>query len=309
VSKVIILTGLPASGKTTWAITYMQTHPNTKRVNKDDLRAMIDDSEYSGDKEKFILQIRDTIILTMLKKGFDVIVDDTNLSPKHVNRIKAITPNTTEIIINDEFLNISMSDCIIRDQQRDNPVGTKVIERMYNQFLSKRVMSKEEKSRIWFETNTRKKIEYIPYDDNLEDCIIVDIDGTLALHNGRSPFDLTRVLEDLPNIPVINLVHKYYYVTTIVKTTKILLVSGREDTVQVREDTVEWLKNYGISFNALYMRPEGDYRKDVIIKKEIYEEYIEKKYNVLFVLDDRNQTIKGWRELNLPAFQVAEGNF
>ena len=304
--KVIVLKGLPASGKTTWAKEYMQTHPNTKRVNKDELRAMIDDSVYNGDKEKFILQIRDTIILASLMKSFDIIVDDTNLSQKHINRIKANVPNKTEIIVNEEFLRIPLSECIIRDGQRDNPVGAKIIQRMYDQFISKQSMSREEKSKIWFETNSKNRIDPIPYEIGLSDCIIVDIDGTIALHDGRSPFDYSKVSTDLPNFPVINIVIAYKHGELI---DKVFIVSGREGTVQVRVDTEEWLNKYSIPCDALLMRSEGDYRKDVVVKKEIYVREIKGKYNVLFVLDDRNQTVAGWRELGLPCFQVAEGNF
>jgi hypothetical protein len=57
------------------------------------------------------------------------------------------------------------------------------------------------------------------------------------------------------------------------------------------------------------MRAEGDTRKDSIIKEEIYRAEIENKYNVLFVLDDRNQVVELWRRLGLTCLQVAEGNF
>jgi hypothetical protein len=57
------------------------------------------------------------------------------------------------------------------------------------------------------------------------------------------------------------------------------------------------------------MRKRGDKRKDVIVKKEIYEKFIKDNYEVFFVLDDRDQTVKGWRDLGLKCFQVAEGNF
>lgn len=305
-SKVIILKGLPASGKSTWSREYMASHPNTKRVNKDDLRAMIDNGVWDRDREKFILQIRDDIILQSLKKSFDVIVDDTNLSPKHINRIKATTPNTAEIVINDEFLDVSLVECIQRDQDRENSVGRKVIEGMYNQFLSKNPMSREEKSQVWFKTFTDRTVEYVPYDVNLEDIIICDIDGTIALKGDRSPFDYTRVKEDLPHEPVIAFIKEYAYREIV---SHIIMVSGREGTDQVRLDTLDWLDRYEIPYYDLLTRKAGDYRKDVIIKTEIYEEHIKGKYNVLFVLDDRNQTVAGWRKLGLPTFQVAEGDF
>ena len=57
------------------------------------------------------------------------------------------------------------------------------------------------------------------------------------------------------------------------------------------------------------MRKKDDFRKDSIIKKEIFENEINPKYNVLFVYDDRNQVVKTWRELGVKVFQVEEGNF
>ncbi len=57
------------------------------------------------------------------------------------------------------------------------------------------------------------------------------------------------------------------------------------------------------------MRQEGDTRKDVLVKQEIYEREIKGRYNVLFVLDDRQQVVDGWRALGLTVFQVAPGDF
>ena len=38
--KIIILKGIPASGKSTFAKEYIQTNPNFRRVNRDELRTM-----------------------------------------------------------------------------------------------------------------------------------------------------------------------------------------------------------------------------------------------------------------------------
>lgn len=57
------------------------------------------------------------------------------------------------------------------------------------------------------------------------------------------------------------------------------------------------------------MRPEGDIRKDSIVKREIFENYIRDYYNIQFVLDDRNQVVEMWRSLGLKCLQVAEGDF
>jgi hypothetical protein len=55
------------------------------------------------------------------------------------------------------------------------------------------------------------------------------------------------------------------------------------------------------------MRPENDYRKDTIIKKEIYENDIKNNYNVLSVYDDRLSVCEAWHELGLFVFNVNQG--
>jgi hypothetical protein len=53
----------------------------------------------------------------------------------------------------------------------------------------------------------------------------------------------------------------------------------------------------------------ADMRKDAVIKQELFDKYVAGKYNVLFVLDDRNQVVDFWRSIGLTCFQVNYGNF
>lgn len=73
--------------------------------------------------------------------------------------------------------------------------------------------------------------------------------------------------------------------------------------------TEKWLRGNDITYGMLLMRPEGDIRKDSIVKREIFENYIRDYYNIQFVLDDRNQVVEMWRSLGLKCLQVAEGDF
>ena len=57
------------------------------------------------------------------------------------------------------------------------------------------------------------------------------------------------------------------------------------------------------------MRKTGDNRKDAIVKREIYETHIKDKYQVDYVLYDRNQVVEMWRSLGLTCLQVADGDF
>jgi hypothetical protein len=135
---------------------------------------------------------------------------------------------------------------------------------------------------------------------------MVDLDGTLCLHNGRSPYDETRVGEDLPNPPVLATVGAFYD-----KGYEILFCSGRSE--DCREATELWLLKTGVGFfrpmTNLYMRASGDKRKDAIVKREMFDAHIRDHYDVAFVLDDRQRVVNGWREIGLTVFQVSEGDF
>ena len=88
----------------------------------------------------------------------------------------------------------------------------------------------------------------------------------------------------------------------------VILFSGRDETC--RNLTQEWLIENGVHYDDLFMRPKNDNRKDSLVKKELYEQHIKESYDVLFVLDDRNQVVDMWRkDLDLPCFQVNYGNF
>ncbi|MFJ5071267.1 AAA family ATPase [Kitasatospora sp. NPDC088556] len=73
--------GLPASGKTTWARNWAAENRTVRVcVNRDDLGATLDSSEYvKGVTEKRVMAVRDATILKLLGQGYDVVCDDTNL--------------------------------------------------------------------------------------------------------------------------------------------------------------------------------------------------------------------------------------
>lgn len=134
--KVIITRGLPSSGKSTWSKELIAKNPSQyKRINKDDLRSMLDGGKWSRDNEKMVLQVRDQLILLALEGGKHVIVDDTNLAPKHEVHIRELVKGKAEVVIQD-FTDVPLEECIRRDSARPVSVGEKVIRDMWRQFLA-----------------------------------------------------------------------------------------------------------------------------------------------------------------------------
>jgi uncharacterized HAD superfamily protein len=151
--------------------------------------------------------------------------------------------------------------------------------------------------------NNFLKVEIeLEWNSSFETCVICDIDGTLAHMDGRSPYDYTKVETDTVDRTISTLVNDLSGLGY-----KIILLSGRDGSC--RDKTEAWLSENMIPYDHLYMRAAGDKRKDYVIKRELYNQHIFTKYNVLFVLDDRNQVVDMWRDNGLKCLQVAEGNF
>ena len=100
---------------------------------------------------------------------------------------------------------------------------------------------------------------------------------------------------------IASLVERYQEDTTII------VLTGRDGSC--KQLTIDWLTDNGIVYDEIYTRAEGDERKDSIIKRELFDNHIRGRYNVEFVLDDRNQVVEMWRQMGLKCLQVAEGNF
>jgi hypothetical protein len=145
---------------------------------------------------------------------------------------------------------------------------------------------------------------YTP-DPTLSPAWLVDVDGTLALRregpDARSPYDWHRVAEDLPNVPVVELV------TALDSRNFIVVMSGRDECC--RPDTERWLTMHLSSWTELHMRPAGDMRRDAIVKEELFWAHVAGYWNVVGVIDDRRQVVAMWRGLGLMCAQVAPGDF
>jgi hypothetical protein len=284
-----ILVGPPGSGKSTYAQTLEKKE--VVRISQDD----------QGKEGHFKL------FKQALEQGSDVVVDRMNFNAQQ--RIKYLTEakNRGYRTIATTFY-IPKSICYDRCIERQGHPTIKDQEsagRALSTFFSKFEFPS-------IEEGFDELVEVLWTDENKQLAIISDLDGTLCdidhrLHlvKGEGKKDWKSFFENLiydkPNLWCQDIIHRYKQDTVIV------LCSGRPDNY--KKLTEEWLYENNVEYDKLFMRPRNDMRQDALIKKIIYKFEINTRYDILFVLDDRQTVINGWRDLGLVALQCAPGHF
>jgi len=309
--KLTITRGLPASGKSTWAREQLRTVAlRAARVNRDDLRrTMHDGFSGAGWAERQVTVAQHAAIAALLRAGVDVICDDTNLWSRVVRDLVDLAADCHAEFVVQDFTDVPMAVCVERDRLRSpaDRVGEQVIRDMHRRYLADRPsplpIPRSTRRPVDVADETRFSAQVYRPRPGLPEAILVDIDGTVALLDGRDPWDMRRVGDDRPNRAVITAVRAMHAFGH-----QIVYCTGRTDNG--RAATEAWLKRHvDVPFDALFMRRTGDTRRDSVVKAEIFDREIRHRFLITGVFDDRAQVVRMWRSLGLTVFQVADGNF
>ena len=304
IPTVHLMTGLPASGKSTHARKLMaEAGGRMRRVSLDDLRLMLDDNpggrRLTYAHEETVLAVQDAAVLAAVKGGFDIVVDNTHLKATIPNRLKKLVNGQAVFEVHD-FTDIDVEECVRRDAARPNPVGEGHIRAMNLRLRSAR-------SSGWRLTaamlNDIAPIQPYVADWSLPAAVLCDIDGTLAGRGARGPYELEKCELDAL-IPATAHALKAF----AAQGDRIILLSGRGE--EVRAHTERWLAANGVRYDEMWMRAAGDQRGDDTVKGELFDAHIRHRYAARVVLDDRDRLIALWRDrLGLPCWQVDYGDF
>jgi predicted kinase len=304
-STLIMMRGVPGSGKTTRALELISQNKGMVRVNRDDIRLELwglrkgapanEYEKYRSREKSEIIPERNRRITEALLAGKSVVVDDTNLTENHEKQLRALA-ESCDAQFQIRRLDTPLDKCIRRNAAR--PDGERVPEDVIRQ------MQKQ--------LDAASQPTFAPYvgQAGLPEVAICDLDGTAALFTkaDRNPYDCSRADEiDKPNYAVRSALTGLYSTGNV---DEVIYLSGRSD--KFRPQTERFLRKHGFPRThdlKLYMRKEGDFRKDWIVKGELFDAHVRGKYNVLLMLDDRNQVVDFWRSLGLTCFQVAPGAF
>lgn len=150
----------------------------------------------------------------------------------------------------------------------------------------------------------------------MQNVIVFDLDGTLALTEHRNHFLDGEVknwkgffeacVDDKPNHPVIetlvSLRNRGFF---------IIVATGRSE--DVRHQTTKWLADNVPGFRdqpfPVHMRDSGDFSQDVVLKTRWLEDGTIDESSIFCVYEDRDSVVKMWRSRGHTCFQVAAGDF
>jgi len=324
-TNLILMRGYPASGKTTTARGWLtaggpEDRPRA-RSNRDDLRMLHfgttgERGRLSFAQEQHLTDIQQDGVRKLLKRGYDVVVDDLNLRRRYAVSWAALAlEQGAGFHISD--VKTDVDTCVRWDLERQaaggRHVGSGAIRSIAAKFPIGRWPDREGILKSALDQIDVTAGNWVTYDNptDLQHAYIVDLDGTVALKDradgSRGWHEYERVGEDLPNWPVIDMVN---LIRANRPNARIVFLSGRKD--HCREETLRWLyRNVGhwAVDCLLFMRRSDDNRSDDIVKHELFDKHIRGRYHVVGVFDDRDRVVDMWRAIGLQVYQVAPGNF
>lgn len=97
------------------------------------------------EREELIHRIMKEAIDNAMLFGYDIVIDNMNLNPKHWNYTQSriydfnhdchiVSSEKQYTLEFKDFFDVSLEECIERDSKRENPIGEKVITETYDRY-------------------------------------------------------------------------------------------------------------------------------------------------------------------------------
>lgn len=280
--KFIYTVGVSCSGKTTWAREFCKNNQGFVNINRDDIRSFLfmegglnwSEYKFTKERERQVTELQHLLIKKAIQEKKNIVLSDTNLNDKYVRAFKE-WPEFKPYSFEKKVFHVDLLEALERDAKRTSGVGYKVITSQYKTYADKYL-----------------SYQWHTFSEDKKDAVIVDVDGTIACMEGkRNPFEWDKVHLDSPRKEIILMVKGL-----ILEGYEPIFLSGRDSVCM--QDTYDWIDKYFPELSGqfcLFMRTQGDSRKDTVIKKELFDKYVDHKYNVKVVIDDRKSVCRMWQ--------------
>lgn len=331
---LILTSGIPGSGKSTWAEQWVAEDPeNRVRVNRDAIRMETFgtwfpvDADGRPDKaaDQKVSEIEERRIREALKAGKDTVVDATHLTPKSWSRHQHLARQFGANLTRRDFP-VDLEEALRRNAARERQVPDFVIRGMYKglgpngefhhfdgTYTPRAFVAPEKPGQLAVGFDLDGTLcDTRPINHYVEDAPLLDKEGNPVLNSKGEPrrkpknFDMFHRASFFcePNPEVVAILRDAQaHEMAVIGTT------AREEPY--REVTEVWLNKHGLELDNLFMRKKGDMRPDYIVKAEMLRDEIRPHYDLVHQVDDNPQAVEafvrgGVRVTTVPGWGAGE---
>lgn len=143
--------------------------------------------------------------------------------------------------------------------------------------------------------------------------VVFDMDGTLAdasdrqHHLRKEPKDWEAFFSDLHMDAPIPALVELYKALCASPVYDIAIFTGRPE--KYRAMTEAWMERHDLPLRPIHCRKDGDERHDLVIKQEIYNDFISGGREIAFIIEDRNSVVKMWRDMGVVCLHCFDADF
>lgn len=325
-----IFHGLPGSGKSTLAQKLAESIPGSIIVNRDSIRTELFGESYHRGKfpkasEAKVSEISRERILTALLEGRDAINDDTNLNRRFLSGLLDLAERGGAEIVQ-HHVDVPVKVAKERNKARAAAGGRDVPEFVIDRMAKgayddagrlKRFVISDSWCGAISESRPGKAIvesfnaELAEARPLAERVVAIDIDGTLA----NNAADLNRMMfggprrnyrrfyESIIDAPVNQAVVE---AANLMRSAglSLVVVTGRSD--EAASQLVSFVQRSGLEVSKIFVKPEGDFRKDFDYKDSVVRELEGAGHKVVHSIDDREQSVNFYLRRGISVSRVDE---
>lgn len=132
-NELIFTVGLPRAGKDTWVQHAFRNH---KRLNRDDMRAMIDHGVHTPENEKLIIEAQQSLAITFLERNYSVVIVDTNLRFDYIAELIFFLRVDPKVICKLVVVDTPLETCIRREFDTRRTIPEEAFNVMHQKLIN-----------------------------------------------------------------------------------------------------------------------------------------------------------------------------
>jgi len=298
-SKIYVLIGAPAFGKSVMARKMHDEDPTKVIVSRDEIRSARG-KYWIENQEDYISDIEEFEIRAAIKHGLSPIIDATNLNPKTMNKWEQLSVELGVDLEKIFLPYIPFAEALARDIKRGQKGGRAVGEKTLRSFYKRYYWDQYEKEMYGDKHPSDKP------NDGLPPAVIFDLDFTIMYRQNRGPFEYSKADTDILDPKAEWIINRWISdgITPI-------FLTGRDNSEEsinaIRKalniQKIKKLDDVYYPYIILGRNP-GDRRTSMIVKEELYETEVKGKYNVLMAFDDDQEVVDMYKSKGIFASKV-----